>query len=487
MNTGACGSGSPREGDSSCGTSRLLPLKFWAPGGWVCSSLLQGPRPAAAHVAGVRCPASRRGRGCCGLTLLSYRFRKFEFNPKDGIDNPALCLAEDSDTEGAEAPRFCLLTKGNGESFGFCLHQEVGNPGHIVRQVECGGMAQRRGLQDGDRILEVNGEYVDNMEHFRVVQKIKASGDQVAVAVLDGRAYEVAKALDKNLAELLPHRAGPRLCHVVRDKTGFGFRVSAPEGVKGTFRLAVTTGSPADRAGVPPDSWLLELNGASVRNYTYTQLTRKLKHSGGKVTLLVIDDESEEFYRLQGVRVIAAMADATTLPFKARKLHMVKGPDGYGFLLKEEKCSSGRTGQFLSEVDAGLPADKAGMKEGDRILAVNGEDVEKLGHQEVVDRIRAGGNQVTLLVIDPEGDKFYSSMGLSPLLFSEEGPPLPTDPTCPITPQGNSAPASTPCLCLPDRGPEGRGFQQQIVTDEPEVFTTQGPRREESKGLSQSC
>nr|XP_025039736.1 Na(+)/H(+) exchange regulatory cofactor NHE-RF4 [Pelodiscus sinensis] len=376
---------------------------------------------------------------------------KFEFNPKDGIDNPALCLAEDSDTEGAEAPRFCLLTKGNGESFGFCLHQEVGNPGHIVRQVECGGMAQRRGLQDGDRILEVNGEYVDNMEHFRVVQKIKASGDQVAVAVLDGRAYEVAKALDKNLAELLPHRAGPRLCHVVRDKTGFGFRVSAPEGVKGTFRLAVTTGSPADRAGVPPDSWLLELNGASVRNYTYTQLTRKLKHSGGKVTLLVIDDESEEL-----------SSPSSSLALGRRRTH---------------------TAQFLSEVDAGLPADKAGMQDGDRILAVNGEDVEKLGHQEVVDRIRAGGNQVTLLVIDPEGDKFYSSMGLSPLLFSEEGPPLPTAPTCPITPQGNSAPASTPCLCLPDRGPEGRGFQQQIVTDEPEVFITEAsPQQPEHQG-----
>ncbi|XP_048683684.2 Na(+)/H(+) exchange regulatory cofactor NHE-RF4 isoform X2 [Caretta caretta] len=334
---------------------------------------------------------------------------KFEFNPKDGIDNPALSLAEDSDTEDAGKPRFYLLTKGDGESFGFCLREEVGYKGHIIRQVACGGMAQRRGLQDGDRILEVNGEYVDNMEHFRVAQKIKASGNQVAVTVLDGNAYEVAKALDKNLAELLPGHTRPRLCHVVKDKSGFGFRVSAPEGVKGTFRLSVTSNGPADKAGVPSDSWLLELNGASVRNYTYALLTRKLKQSGSKVTLLVIDAKSEEFYRLQGVRVIAAMADAATLPFKARKLHMVKGPDGYGFLLKEERGSSGRMGQFLCEMDTGLPADRAGMRDGDRLLAVNGEGVEGLCHQEVVDMIRASGNQVTLLVIDPDGDKFYSS------------------------------------------------------------------------------
>ncbi|EMP29006.1 Na(+)/H(+) exchange regulatory cofactor NHE-RF4 [Chelonia mydas] len=418
---------------------------------------------------------------------------KFEFNPRDGIDNPALSLAEDSDTEDAGKPRFYLLTKGDGESFGFCLREEVGYKGHIIRQVACGGMAQRRGVQDGDRILEVNGEYVDNMDHFRVVQKIKASGNQVAVAVLDGNAYEVAKALDKNLAELLPGHTRPRLCHVVKDKSGFGFRVSAPEGVKGTFRLSVTSDGPADKAGVPSDSWLLELNGASVRNYTYARLTRKaipwpmpcgrvsggpvliltrpswlsvrmcffrsqLKQSGSKVTLLVIDAKLEEFYRRQGVRVIAAMADATTLPFKARKLHMVKG-------------------QFLCEMDTGLPADRAGMRDGDRLLAVNGEGVEGLCHQEVVDMIRASGNQVTLLVIDPDGDKFFSSMGLSPLLFCEDGHPSSGTHTAPGShpsmPQRNGTPIGTPRLCHLDMGPEGYGFQLQTITDKPGVFITQ--------------
>uniref|UniRef100_A0A670KEG5 PDZ domain-containing protein n=1 Tax=Podarcis muralis TaxID=64176 RepID=A0A670KEG5_PODMU len=89
---------------------------------------------------------------------------KFEFNPRDGIDNPALSLAEDS---GAQV-RFCFLKKEDGESFGFWLRQEVGSNGHIVRQVTPGGLAHRRGLQDGDRILEVNGAYVEGLEHFRV-------------------------------------------------------------------------------------------------------------------------------------------------------------------------------------------------------------------------------------------------------------------------------------------------------------------------------
>lgn len=65
-------------------------------------------------------------------------------------------------------PRFYLLTKENTETFGFCLHEELVCPGHIIRQIEMGGVAQRRGLQDGDRLLQVNGHFVDDMDHLRV-------------------------------------------------------------------------------------------------------------------------------------------------------------------------------------------------------------------------------------------------------------------------------------------------------------------------------
>lgn len=63
--------------------------------------------------------------------------------------------------------------------------------------------------------------------------------------------------------------------------------------------------------------------------------------------LLVVDPEADAFYRQRGVKVTASMADASWVPFKVRKLSMVKGPDGYGFLLKEEKCRSGKRGEWL--------------------------------------------------------------------------------------------------------------------------------------------
>ncbi|XP_013914321.1 PREDICTED: Na(+)/H(+) exchange regulatory cofactor NHE-RF4-like [Thamnophis sirtalis] len=342
---------------------------------------------------------------------------KFEFNPKEGIDNPALSLAEDSEPEGASRIRFCLLKKEVGDNLGFSLCQEAGGMCPVVRKVTPGGLAYRKGLRDGDRILEVNGVNVEGMGYLRVIWKIKSSSKQVLLTLLDGNAYEVAKALNQDLNQLLSRYGRPRLCCLPKGSSGLGFSVSAPEGVTGVFQLSVLQDGPAQKAGVPHGSWLVELNGVSVKNWTTAQLNQKLRQSSSPMGLLVIDSRSEEAYRQCGVKVTAALADASWVPFQVTKLQMTRGEDGYGFLMKEEKSSSGKRAQFLRELDAGLPAEKAGMREGDCLLAVNGEIVEDLEHQEVVSRIRSDNQRVTLLVIDSEGSKFYNMVGVSPLAF----------------------------------------------------------------------
>nr|XP_034995900.1 Na(+)/H(+) exchange regulatory cofactor NHE-RF4 [Zootoca vivipara] len=306
---------------------------------------------------------------------------KFEFNPRDGIDNPALSLAEDSGNNGE---RHLGLLRG------WQRKDQLFPSWYLQRG--------RLASPSTSGTLPLS---------WQVVWKIKSSGKQVSLTVLDGTSYELAKALDRDLGQLLPHHNRPQLCCVNKDQSGFGFSVSAPEGVKGTFRLSVPKDGPAHKAGVPDGSWLLELNGACVESWTFAQLHKKIKHSSNPMGLLVIDAKSEEFYRQRGVKVTAAMADASWVPFEVRKLQMVRGQDGYGFLLKEEKRCSGERGQFLREVESGLPAEKAGMRDGDRLLAVNSEGTEDLDHQEVVLRIRADSSRVALLVIDAEGSKFY--------------------------------------------------------------------------------
>lgn len=68
-------------------------------------------------------------------------------------------------------PRVCVLKKEEGEHFGFHLRLEQGRPGHVIRQVELFGVAEKSGLRDGDRLLEVNEQFVDDVEHMEVREK----------------------------------------------------------------------------------------------------------------------------------------------------------------------------------------------------------------------------------------------------------------------------------------------------------------------------
>lgn len=93
-------------------------------------------------------------------------------------------------------------------------------------------------------------------------------------------------------------------------------------------------------------------------------------------------------------------------PSLPRKVTMTREAEGYGFNLHGEK---GIHGQFISAIDEGSPAEKNDLRVGDRVIAVNNEDVENLPHAKVVERIRAGGNSVILLVVDEQCDQFYKS------------------------------------------------------------------------------
>uniref|UniRef100_A0A7N4NNH9 NHERF family PDZ scaffold protein 4 n=1 Tax=Sarcophilus harrisii TaxID=9305 RepID=A0A7N4NNH9_SARHA len=298
--------------------------------------------------------------------------RKFTFNPKLGIDNPTLSLADDHDhfdSWGPQRPRFCVLSKQEGGKFGFYLHKELNRNGHIVRRVEPGTSAQCQGLQDGDQILGVNGDTVEHEDYHGVVQRIRASGPRVLLTVLAGNVEEVARAHQASGAHLCPvldASVRPRLCHVVKDEGGFGFSFS--HGKRGCFWLMPSCGGAAERAGVPQGARLLEVNGIGVEGFSPSQLSRKLRQSGEQVTLLVAGPEVEEQCRQLGLPLAAPLAEGWALPARPRQLHLEKGPQGFGFLLREEKGPSGQldADSFFSMVrlspllfleEAGLQAD----------------------------------------------------------------------------------------------------------------------------------
>ena len=83
---------------------------------------------------------------------------------------------------------------------------------------------------------------------------------------------------------------------------------------------------------------------------------------------------------------------------------------GYGFNLHAEK---GKPGQFIGNVDSNSPAEAAGLRQGDRIIEVNGDSVLDENHPQVVTRIKSTPNLVRMLVIEPDGERYYKEKGIT--------------------------------------------------------------------------
>uniref|UniRef100_A0A3B4WBD1 Na(+)/H(+) exchange regulatory cofactor NHE-RF n=1 Tax=Seriola lalandi dorsalis TaxID=1841481 RepID=A0A3B4WBD1_SERLL len=110
---------------------------------------------------------------------------------------------------------------------------------------------------------------------------------------------------------------------------------------------------------------------------------------------------------------------------RPRLCTLEKGDNGYGFHLHGEK---GKTGQFIRLVESDSPAETSGLRAGDRLVFVNGDDVENESHQQVVSRIRATVGRLELIVVDPDTEQLLKKHNMKCLKeYVTDGVPLPFD------------------------------------------------------------
>ncbi|KAM5256730.1 Na(+)/H(+) exchange regulatory cofactor NHE-RF3 [Ctenodactylus gundi] len=393
--------------------------------------------------------------------------------------------------------RECKLSKQEGQSYGFFLRIEKDTDGHLVRVIEKGSPAEKAGLLDGDRVLRINGVFVDKEEHAQVVNLIRKSGNSVTLLVLDGDSYEKAmkkqvdlkelgqgqKELDlseEKMASVVNGRVEtctqPRLCYLVKEGNSYGFSLKTVQGKKGVYMSDIKPHGVAMRAGVLADDHLIEVNGQNVENASHEEVVEKVKKSGNRIMFLLVDKETDKRHSEQEIQFRRDTVSLKLLPLQPRVVEMNKGSSGYGFYLR---AGPEQKGQIIKDIDSGSPAEEAGLKKNDLIVAVNGESVETLDHDGVVELIRKGGDQTSLLVVDKDTDKLYRLANISPLLYyqSQELPNGSVkEASAPIPPLNVSSPDTVeegdhkPKLCRLVKDESGYGFHLNAIRGLPGSF-----------------
>ncbi|XP_004693532.1 PREDICTED: Na(+)/H(+) exchange regulatory cofactor NHE-RF1 [Condylura cristata] len=240
---------------------------------------------------------------------------------------------------GAPLPRLCCLEKGpNG--YGFHLHGEKGKTGQFIRLVEPGSPAEKAGLLAGDRLVEVNGENVEKETHQQVVSRIRAAPSAVRLLVVDPEtderlqklgvqvrgdllsaqeesapaappaAAEPAGAAGDNeppvaapepgeTEKSLPGRPElrPRLCTMKKGAGGYGFNLHSDKTRPGQFIRAVDPDSPAEASGLRAQDRIVEVNGVCMEGKHHGDVVAAIKAGGDEAKLLVVDKETDEFFK----------------------------------------------------------------------------------------------------------------------------------------------------------------------------------------------
>ncbi|XP_015735293.1 Na(+)/H(+) exchange regulatory cofactor NHE-RF3 isoform X2 [Coturnix japonica] len=390
-------------------------------------------------------------------------------------------------------PRECKVTKKSKKSYGFFLRVEKDTAGHLIRNVEKNSPAEKAGLKDGDRVLRVNGVFVDKEEHAKVVEIVKNSGNSVVFLVLDEASYKKAEKEGANLEELgqkvskgkkekkeekqstLPMANGaitavpqPRLCYLVKEEKGYGFSLKTTEGHKGLFIVDLASQGAAAKAGVQNKDRLIEINGKNVENDTHEEVVEKVKKSGNHIMLLLSNEETDRYYTSQKMVLSKENANLKLLPHKPRLIELQKGKNGYGFFLRMEQTTGDHV---IKDVDPKSPAAKAGLKDDDILVAVNGERVDALDHESVVGKIKQSKEKTTLLVVDKETDAMYKMAQISPFsYYYKVQDPAPAKTEERVELHTEQKVNHKPRVCKMVKGPSGFGFSLNMVKNKPGLF-----------------
>ncbi|KAH0500151.1 Na(+)/H(+) exchange regulatory cofactor NHE-RF1 [Microtus ochrogaster] len=196
-----------------------------------------------------------------------------------------------------------------------------------LTKVEPGSPTEKSGLLAGDRLVEVNGENVETETHQQAVSRIRAALNSVRLLVVDPATDEHLKKLGVSIREdllrtqkseeaKLPvatvaqetgeqaekshldlRELRPRLCTMKKGPNGYGFNLHSDKSKPGQFIGAVDPDSPAEASGLRAQDRIVEVNGVCMEGKQHGDVVSVIKAGGDEAKLLVVDKETNEFFK----------------------------------------------------------------------------------------------------------------------------------------------------------------------------------------------
>ncbi|XP_061383293.1 disks large 1 tumor suppressor protein isoform X4 [Danaus plexippus] len=309
-----------------------------------------------------------------------------------------------------------VLSRAGGAGLGFSIAGGSDNP-HIaddpliyVTKLIPGGAAAASQLQINDAILQVNDTSVENVTHAEAVDALKKAGSSVKLKI---RRRQVEDTLNVSTTS---NREEAVEIELVKGGSGLGFSIAGGlgnqhiPGDNGIYVTKIMAGGAAHRDGRlrVGDKLLMVKNTSkgdvNLDNVTHEDAVSALKASGERVQLVLIPGPRHGQPSPRTSRANTPSSTANSLRREdvvdgeePRVVELEKGPQGLGFNIVGGEDGHGIYVSFLL---AGGPAERSGqLRRGDRLLAVNDENITSATHEQAAKALKSTGQNVKLTVV----------------------------------------------------------------------------------------
>ncbi|XP_064497327.1 multiple PDZ domain protein isoform X16 [Pseudopipra pipra] len=315
------------------------------------------------------------------------------------------------------------LQKKPGKGLGLSIVGKRNDTGVFVSDIVKGGIADTDGrLMQGDQILTVNGEDVRNANQEAVAALLKVSEGSGSLSsfsfpISGSSAPEVFESgLKKNTTA--SEIQGLRTVEIKKspaDSLGVSIAggVGSPLGDVPIFiAMMHPNGVAAQTQKLRVGDRIVSICGTSTEGMTHSQAVNILKNASGTIELQVVaggevsvitgqqQDPPTSSLSFAGLTSTGIFQDDLGPP-QYKTITLDRGPDGLGFSIVGGYGSPhGDLPIYVKTVFAkGAAAEDGRLKRGDQIIAVNGQSLEGVTHEEAVAILKRTKGSVTLTVL----------------------------------------------------------------------------------------